>query len=419
MKRHTRSALAVLATGALLTSCGFGGGDSGGGSGGDGGDGGSTTLELLVPTYSDATQGLWDEMIADFEAENSDITVNLDVQSWDNINDVISTRIQGQDIPDILNIDAFAGYVNDDLLYPASEVLSQETIDNFQDSFVENASMGGEQYGLPMIASVRQLFYNADVLEEAGISEPPATWDELLEAATMINEAEGDVYGYGMPLGSEEAQAETAIFFFGGGGTYGDENEITLNTPENVEAAQFMQEMIEAGVTQPDPGATDRTPLLNVFGQGQIGMMIGLPPFIGQIEESSPDMNLQVAPIPTQDGEPFTLGVADHLMAFDKGEDKQEAIQAFLEFFYEDERYLNFVETEGFLPVTESGGEALADDEDLAPFIEALPDAQFYPSTNDNWSAAQGALQSQIGQLAQGADPQDLLDQLQQQATSG
>ncbi|HLR97476.1 MAG TPA: extracellular solute-binding protein [Jiangellaceae bacterium] len=417
MNRHTRSALAVLATGALLTSCGFGG-DSGGG-GGDGSDGGSTTLELLVPTYSDATQGLWDDMIADFEAENPDITVNLDVQSWDNINDVISTRIQGQDIPDILNIDAFAGYVNDDLLYPASEVLSQETIENFQDSFVENASMGGEQYGLPMIASVRQLFYNADVLEEAGVSEPPATWDELLEAATTISEAEGDAHGYGMPLGSEEAQAETAIFFFGGGGTYGDENEITLNTPENVEAAQFMQEMIEAGVTQPDPGATDRTPLLNVFGQGQIGMMIGLPPFIGQIEESNPEMNLQVAPIPTQDGEPFTLGVADHLMAFDKGEDKQEAIQAFLEFFYQDEQYLNFVETEGFLPVTESGGEALADDEDLAPFIEALPDAQFYPSTNDNWSAAQGALQSQIGQLAQGADPQDLLDQLQQQATSG
>ena len=51
-----------------------------------------------------------------FEAANPGITVTLEVQSWENINDVIRTKVQSNQAPDILNIDSFAGYVEDDLL---------------------------------------------------------------------------------------------------------------------------------------------------------------------------------------------------------------------------------------------------------------------------------------------------------------
>ena len=73
-------------------------------------------LNLLVPTYSDNTKGLWETIIAEFEAANPGITVTLEVQSWENINDVIRTKVQSNQAPDILNIDSFAGYVEDDLL---------------------------------------------------------------------------------------------------------------------------------------------------------------------------------------------------------------------------------------------------------------------------------------------------------------
>ena len=81
--------------------------------------------------------------------------MNLEVQSWENINDVIRTKVQSDQAPDILNIDSFAGFVEDDLLYAADEVLSEETIADFQESFVQNATMDGKQYGFPFIASAR------------------------------------------------------------------------------------------------------------------------------------------------------------------------------------------------------------------------------------------------------------------------
>ncbi|PSK98273.1 carbohydrate ABC transporter substrate-binding protein (CUT1 family) [Haloactinopolyspora alba] len=412
MRTPVRTTAAAVAMGLTLTACGFSGGDEGS-SGDDAG--GGTTIDLLVPQYSDQTKALWQEIIAGFEEQNSGISVNLEVQSWDNINDVVRTKVQAGEAPDILNIDAFSGFAKDDLLYPAEEVVSPETLDDFQQSFIDNATLDGTVYGLPLIASARALFYNKDVLAQAGVSEPPSTWDQLLSTATKISELDADVYGYGMPLGSEEAQAETSIFTFGAGGAWTDGDSITVDTPENLEALKFMKSMIDAGVTQPDPGATDRTPMLDVFIQGKIAMAVGLPPTIGQIEERNPDLNYGIAPVPTKDGEPVTLGVADHLMAFRNDDDKKDAIRAFLDHFYSQDVYLSFVDAEGFLPTTKSGADGTENADRFSEFLEVLPNARFYPSTNEAWAATQGALQTLVGQI-QSKDAAAVLKQIQDKA---
>jgi multiple sugar transport system substrate-binding protein len=415
MKKSLRiGAVALAATATLtLTSCGFGG--SGGDGGGDAG--GKTELDLLVPSYSDATKGLWEDVIKGFEAENEDITVNLEVQSWDNLESVVATKVQGNDAPDIYNGGPFAGFAADELLYDVEEVTSPETFADFQESFIANEQLDGTTYALPFIASARALFVNNALLSQAGV-EAPTNWDELLDAATKVSALGGGVAGYGMPLGSEEAQAEAAVWLWGGGGSFGDESEITIDTPENLAGAEQIKKMIDAGATQADPGSTDRSPLMDIFIQGKIGMQVGLPPTVGQIEEGNPELDYSIVPIPTKDGSPFTLGVADQLMAFQNDGDKAEAITAFFDYFYSADVYVPWVEAEGFLPVTKSGAEQLGDDEALAPFLEVLPDAQFYPSTNAQWSAADGAFKSLFGQL-QTLPAADVLAQIQAQVDAG
>jgi multiple sugar transport system substrate-binding protein len=410
MKKSLRWGAAVAtATVATMTlaSCGFGGGSNSS-------SGGDKSLTLMVASYSDNTKSEWQQIIKDFEAKNSDIKVSLDVQSWNDINDVIKTRVQAGKQPDILNIDAFAGFASDDLLYPAKDVVSAATLDDFQPAFAKNASIDGTQYGLPFIASARALFYNKDIFAKAGVTTPPKTWAELEAAATKIKDS--GAIGYGMPLGSEEAQAETAIWFYGAGGGYGDASKLTIDTPENLEGATEMQKLITDGVTEQNPGSTDRTPLLNVFVQGQIGMQVGLPPTVGQIKDKNASLNYGIAPIPTKDGSAFTLGVADHLMAFKNKTDKTASIKKFLDYFYSSDVYTKWVTAEGFLPTTKSGAKAMASNETIKPFLDLLPSAKFYPSTNPNWTAAQGAIQTQIGQLGQGANPAELLKSIQAKA---
>ena len=163
MKKSLRWGAAVaIATAATMTlaSCGFSGGSGGSASGG------AQSLDLMVASYSDNTKAEWQQIIKDFEAKNSGITVNLDVESWTDINNVIKTKVAAGKQPDILNIDAFAGFAADDLLYPAKDIVSAKTLDDFQTAFKDNASIDGTQYGLPFIASARALFYNKDAVLE-------------------------------------------------------------------------------------------------------------------------------------------------------------------------------------------------------------------------------------------------------------
>lgn len=414
MKKSLRFGAAAVAAVATLSlaSCGFGGS-----TGGDGG-GDANTLDLLVPSYSDATKGLWEDVIKGFEKENPDIKVKLEVQSWDNLEKVVSTKIQANDAPDIYLGGPFAGFVGDDLLYPAKDVVSADTYSDFQDAFLKNAEVDGTAYALPLIASARALFVNNTLLAQAGVSAAPKTWDELLDAATKVSALGGGVSGYGMPLGSEEAQAEAAVWLWGGGGSFGDAKDITIDTPENLVGAEQIKKMIDAGATQADPGSTQRSPLMDIFIQGKIGMQVGLPPTVGQIEEGNPDLDYSIVPIPTKDGSPFTLGVMDQLMAFQNDGDKKEAITKFFDYYYSADVYVPWVQAEGFLPVTKSGAEKLNGDEKLKPFLDVLPDAQFYPSTNPKWSATDGAFKSLFGQL-QSQSAADVLKQIQAQVDAG
>src|SRR6266508_237508 len=128
------------------------------------------------------------------------------------------TMVQTRQMPDVLNIDDWVAYANQGLLYPARDVLDPQVQSDFLPSFTKNGELNGTQYGIPFIASVRALGYNQKLLSEAGGQSPPKTWQELEQTAQKAK-AKG-IIGYGLPLGSEEAQAEFSLFMWGNGGDW-------------------------------------------------------------------------------------------------------------------------------------------------------------------------------------------------------
>nr|WP_221333262.1 extracellular solute-binding protein [Nocardia transvalensis] len=393
-----------------VSSCGFGGSNSD--------DSDPNTLSFLAPSYSDGTKSEWDQIVADFQKSNPDIKVNVQIESWDSINDVVRTKLQSKSTtPDLLNIDAYSTFAADGQLYPAADVVSPEVLSDIQPGFAKNASMDGTQWALPLFASTRTLFYNNDLFAQAGIAAPPKTWSELTDDAKKIQALGGGVSGYGLPLGSEEAQGETSIWTFGAGGNWSEGDKVTVDTPANVEGVRAMKALADSGVTQPNPGATDRKDVINAFIQGKVGMIEGLPPVIGMIAQKNPNLKYTTAPSPTKTGDAVTLGVADHLMAFKKDGKKTEAIRKFLDYFYSAPVYAKFVQAEHFIPITASGTQAMADDPVVKAFSTTLPVAKFYPSNNPKWGAAQGAIRQQMGTVAQGADPASVLQKIQQAAS--
>ncbi|MEX1295900.1 MAG: extracellular solute-binding protein [Candidatus Limnocylindrales bacterium] len=375
----------------------------------------TTSIEMIAAQYTDEMQPYFDDLAARFMEENPDIEVTVQVVNWNDIDQVVTTRIATGEPPDIANLNYFAAFAADDLLYTADQIVDQATLDDLIQTFRDNSKYDGVEYAVPDLASDRLFFYNEDILAAAGV-EPPTTWSEVKAVCQAILDTQPGIVPLALPLGPEEAQAEFLIWTGGNGGQYFDGENWVVNSAENLETLDFLQELVDMGCTQPNPGSFNRTDgAFALFAQGVVGMLNGAIFLPGELENTyQSDVPWGVTPFPANDGmESITLGVQDYFFGFkDEDGSNQEAIQKFLSFLFIPENYAAFLDAAGgFLPATQSAGETMSDDPFLAPFIEVLPSAIFYPSDQAAWGAVQGAIQDNIGAaFVPGADKQQILD---------
>jgi multiple sugar transport system substrate-binding protein len=406
------SGAALAATAALALAACSSSGSSGGSSSG------STTLKLVVADYgtgpSNASAKYWDGIVTAFEKANPDIKVNVTSIPWTNFDQQVQTMIQNKQYPDITEGDYFSNYAKDGLLYPASDVLSNPG--NLLPAFKAQGTYSGTQYGMPFTTSSRTLFYNKKMFTQAGISAAPQTWADVQADAAKIEKL-GKV-GFGLPLGAEEAQAESLLWMLGDGGGYQTGGKYTINSPANVTAFTFLKGLVAAGDTEPNPGTVNRTDLWQEFAQGKVGMINGSPALIPIIQAGGV---LQAAdwtsvPIAGKNGPlTTTLGVCDNVAAF-KPNGHQAQIKAFLDFAYQDKYQLAFDKEYDLLPATTTASKALSSDPVFAPFLTALPNSVQYPS-DTGWANVKTKIQQTIGTAVTGT-PATELGQLQQIATT-
>ncbi len=380
---------------------------------------GDQTITMIAAGYTPDMQPYFDQLSTAFEAANPGIKVDVQVVSWNDIDQKVSTLVQTQQLPDIVNLNSFAGYAADDLLYTSDQIVTPEVIADIIPAFMDKTQYNGKSYAVPDLASDRLFFYNKDILDKAGVTAPPTTWTELKDAAAKIKATQPDIIPLALPLGPEEAQAEFAEWAGGNGGFYFKDGQWVVNSQENVDTLNFLKSLVDAGYTQPSPATTNRTDgAFPLFAQGKAAMMNGAIFFPGELAKAKSTVNFGTAPTPAADGKSsVTLGVEDYFFGFKK-EGNQEAVQKFLSFLYQPDNYAGFLKAAGgFLPATKSAGAAMGSDPALKPFIDVLPSAIFYPSDQASWDATKGAIQTTIGTAVQGADPKSVLDQIQAVAT--
>jgi multiple sugar transport system substrate-binding protein len=377
---------------------------------------GSVTLKLVVADYgtgpANTSTKYWQGIVTAFEKKNPSIKVAITDVAWPHFDQQVQTMVQNKNYPDITEGDYFSAYAQQGLLYSASQVLSNSK--NLLPVFASQGSYNGKQYGMPWTTSSRTLFYNKKLFSRAGIKSAPKTWANIQADAAKIK-ALGKI-GFGLPLGNEEAQAESLLWFLGDGGNYMKGKTWTINSKANVTAFNFLKGLVSAGDTEPSPGTVDRTPLWEKFAAGDVGMINGSPALIPIIQQAKVLKSSQWASVPIagKNG-PLgdTLGVCDNVAAF-KANGHQAQIKKFLDFAYQNKYQLQFDHEYDLLPATVSAANALKSDPTFGSFIKALPHAVQYPS-NTAWAQVKTDIQNTIGTAVSGT-PSSVLGQLQQTA---
>ena len=383
------------------------------------GAGGGPSLTVVIAEYSkDHTRPFWQALAEQYTRQGGP-KVDLRIIDWNSIDQQVSTMVQNNQPPDVLNLNSFSSYARDGLLYPAEDVLSPTTREDFLEAFARGGQYQGKLYGLPILSSARAFFYNRDLLDKAGLAAPPKTWDEFVQAAKKIQALGGGTIGYALPLGPEEAQAEWEIWMWNGGGDWKAGDTWAINSDANVRTLSFLADLANRHrITQVNPGKTNRTDgAFQLFKDGKVGMVIGFSPLAKQLDAEA-KVKYGVAEMPTTLAKSVTLGVEDYLMAFKK-KDNRDAVKKFLDLYYQPDNITKWITAEGFLPVTKSGLERMRANAALKPYLDALPNARLAPTTDPAWDRVKLDVQQNIGLAVQpGGNPKQVLDQLQRNAVA-
>jgi multiple sugar transport system substrate-binding protein len=378
---------------------------------------GGNGIKVVIADYSkDHTRPFW-EALAETYTKQTRVKVELQVIDWNSLDQQVSTMLQNNQPPDVLNLNSFSSYARDGLLYTADEILSPGTRSDFLEAFARGGEYDGKLYGLPILSSARAFFYNRTLLDRAGLAGPPATWDDFLRVAQKVQALGQGTIGYALPLGPEEAQAEWSIWMWNNGGDWKSGETWTINSDRNVQTLSFLADLANKHkVTQVNPGKTNRTDgAFQLFKDGRVGMVMGFGPLAAQLDAEG-KVDYGVAAMPTNTGASVTLAVEDYLMAFKKS-GNQEPVGKFLDLYYRPENITRWITAEGFLPVTRSGLRQMSGNPKLRPYLDALPSARLVPTTDPAWDRVKLDVQQNIGLAVQpGGDPRQVLDQLQKNA---
>jgi multiple sugar transport system substrate-binding protein len=400
-RRSAGVALATLALTLALAACGRS--DEGGGSPGGAAsqapevDTGAASGEIDV--WAMGTEGEELGVLADsFMADNPDITVNVTPVPWDAAHDRIVNAIAGGEVPDVTMVGTtwmgeFAALGG---LDPTPSNIDPGT---FFEGAWDTTVVDGTSYAVPWYVETRLLYYRTDLAEEGGVTEAPATWDELKALAEGIQGA-GAEYGINLqPGGTGSWQTFMPFFWQAGGEILGEDGAFTLDSEACVAALTFYDSFFEEGLTA--PAAAD-VPVEGEFANGDVGSFVSGPWMIGIVTDAGADpATWTVAHQPTEEAGTSFVGGAN--MAVLSDADNKEAGWAFIEYLSQPEVQVTWYETVSDLPSVQSAwdDEALSGDELLSAFGDQLSDAKAPPSIA-TWEEVASELDAQIEEVTVG-----------------
>ncbi|MHA6628809.1 sugar ABC transporter substrate-binding protein [Pseudonocardia sichuanensis] len=278
---------AVTGTVALVAAAALGLSACGGGGGGGGGD--VTSIRVLDYYNNEPDRTVYAQKL-DACGQQAGVTIEREVVPGDSLISKVLQQASSRTLPDVLMLD------NPDLQQIASTgalaPLSDFGLaaDGYADGVVSASTFDGQLYGLQPVTNSLGLFYNVDMLAEAGIA-PPTTWDELKTAAAALTQ--GERYGVAFSAVADYEGAWQFLPFMWTNG--GDETNIA--GPEVAEALQLWVDLVGSGSASRSVLNWRQADVKDQFAAGNAAMMINGPwqfPALDEVE----GLNYEVAPIP-------------------------------------------------------------------------------------------------------------------------
>ena len=268
-----------------------------------------------------------DQIVIDaFEAKYPGVTVNAEAVPWGTCQDKSMTLAAAGDPVGLAYIGSrtLKQLGRSGLIVPVD--ISEEMQALYQPGVLATVSDNGQFWGYPHAFSTKALFINCGLVEEAGMAcVAPRTWTGLYNMAKAVND-NTSAAGIGITgKDFDNTMHQFLNYLYSNGGSVNDaaSGEITFNSPETIETLEFYGKL--AGVAQEGPLGYERSQLVQLYNDGQIGMYIDGPWGAGGHNDNIAEI---VVPIPAgPSGSSGTLLITDSMAVFKGSADEALAME--------------------------------------------------------------------------------------------
>ncbi|MFG1806448.1 extracellular solute-binding protein [Streptomyces sp. NPDC049040] len=337
--RRGISAVAMAAAIVLgVTACGGSGSDDKNDKGAAAKDPAAVSGTITYWDTSDAKNEAptYQALIKDFEAKYPNIKVDYQNVDFTTVEQKFKAAAQsGKGAPDVVRTDVglIPEYASLHYIAPLDGTAALTDTQDFVAGPMNTTKYEGKTYGVPSVTDTLGLLYNKDIFAKAGITTPPATWDELIaDSATIKAKVPGVAGTYVNP--------DSYFLFpmlFGEGADLADPagKKVTINSPEAVKAVTEAKKVYDTSSLKVDfASAYDN--MQTSFKTGKVAMLIQGPWSVGDDLTGSAfqgkEANLGYAPVPAGTTGKALAPTGGHDLAVYQGSKNIDAAYLFTQF---------------------------------------------------------------------------------------
>jgi multiple sugar transport system substrate-binding protein len=284
-------------------------------------------------------------------------------------------------------------------------------------SSVSMGSFKGTQYGVARSVNSLALFYNADLLKQAGV-EPPATWDELKATAKKLTH--GKTYGMAFSATPDaDGVYQFLPFFWSGGG-----DEAHLDDGKGVPALQLWKDLVDDKSTSSAVVTWNQQDVNDQFIAGRTAMMVNGPWQVPVLSQHK-DLHWEVAAIPVPEaGQPPVPPIGGTVMTVPRTDDsgRQRTAGKIINCLNGQRNQVAWGESVNNVPTRTSAAAAYkAQNPKLGAFADEVATARSRTGrVGARWPVVSDALSGAFQSVLTGrATPEAALEQAQSQSTAG
>ena len=334
-----------------------------------------TLVEVI--TSPERTETL-QEIVSGWE-EKTGNTVEIVSLPWGQAFEKLATMVAGGDIPDVVEMpDRWLATYAPSLVDLGPYVDKWEGGKTLTDATIKMGSQteGGALKEIPYGFYLRAMFYNKDLLAEAGVDGPPETLEEFRDASAAVSRLDGK-YGYclrGGP-GGLNGWMMMAATMKGTPDFFDADGKSTLNTPEAVAGMQFLVDLYKDGLAPRDAVSWGFNEIVAGFYSGTCAFLDQDPDALIAIASRMDEDSFAVAPMPKgPDGKSFpTIGYAGWAI-FDSTADV-DASWSLVEHLSTPEANDTWAKRVGVIPIHEGA--------DQDPYFQSEQFAGWFTELND------------------------------------